>query len=209
MSFQVINSYHISRMYKLFLAPFFPRDFFFPCLFAEEKQLFFGGNYLWMFLLRYSQQMSPLPSHTRRRLQQLHQRCLPECKFLARTCLPVLALKSFWSCCRYVIVWVFFFSSYMLSLYLSGALIPGLSEERCLHRYSDAPAKHRRRFLENDLWPEFLLHCDVEWNRGDRWSMLFFPFQTKKSYRPGNKIFMNSALCASYFLKSEYKLNIY
>lgn len=127
-----------------------------------------------MFLLRYSQQMSPLPSHTRRRLQQLHQRCLPECKFLARTCWSVLALKSFWSCCRYVIVWVFFFSSYMLSLYLSGALIPGLSEERCLHRYSDAPAKHRRRFLENDLWPEFLLHCDVEWNRGDRWSMLFF-----------------------------------
>lgn len=40
MSFQVINSYHISRMYKLFLAPFFPRDFFFPGLFAEEKQLF-------------------------------------------------------------------------------------------------------------------------------------------------------------------------
>lgn len=27
-------------MYKLFLAPFFPRDFFFPGLFAEEKQLF-------------------------------------------------------------------------------------------------------------------------------------------------------------------------
>lgn len=119
MSFQVINSYHISRMYKLFLAPFFPRDFFFPGLFAEEKQLFFGGNYLWMFLLRYSQQMSPLPSHTRRRLQQLHQRCLPECKFLARTCLPVLALKSFWSCCRYVIEWSFFlFLIYVVSLSL-------------------------------------------------------------------------------------------
>lgn len=88
-----------------------------------------------------------------------------------------LALKSFWSCCRYVIEWFFFYSlSHILSLYLSGALIPGLSEERCLHRYSDAPAKHRCRFLENDLWPEFLLHCYVEWNRGDRWSTLFIPF---------------------------------
>lgn len=69
--------------------------------------------------MRYSQQMSPLPSHTRRRLQQLHQRCLPECKFLARTCLPVLALKSFWSCCRYVIEWFFLLSfSYIVSLSL-------------------------------------------------------------------------------------------
>lgn len=122
MSFQVINSYHISRMYKLFLAPFFPRDFFFPGLFAEEKQLFFGGNYLWMFLLRYSQQMSPLPSHTRRRLQQLHQRCLPECKFLARTCWSVLALKSFWSCCRYVIEWSFFSFPHICCLFISLAL---------------------------------------------------------------------------------------
>lgn len=44
--------------------------------------------------MRYSQQMSPLPSHTRRRLQQLHQRCLPECKFLARTCLPVFGIEE-------------------------------------------------------------------------------------------------------------------
>lgn len=174
MSFQVVNSYHISRMYKLFLALF--SETFFPGFICGSDEVVFDGNYLWVFLLRYSQQMSPLPSHTRRRLQQLHQRCLPECKFLARTCLPVLALKSFWSCCRYVIEWVFYSLSHILSLYLSGALIPGLSEERCLHRYSDAPAKHRCRFLENDLWPEFLLHCYVEWNRGDRWSTLFIPF---------------------------------
>lgn len=189
MSFQVVNSYHISRMYKLFLALF--SELFFPGFICGSDAVVFGGNYLWVFLLRYSQQMSPLPSHTRRRLQQLHQRCLPECKFLARTCLPVLALKSFWSCCRYVIELVFYSLSHILSLYLSGALIPGLSEERCLHRYSDAPAKHRCRFLENDLWPEFLLHCYVEWNRGDRWSTLFIPFQNKKNYRPGNKIYIN------------------
>lgn len=201
MSFQVLNSYHISRMYKLFLALF--SEVFFSGFICGSDAVVFDGNYLWVFLLRYSQQMSPLPSHTRRRLQQLHQRCLPECKFLARTCLPVLALKSFWSCCRYVIEWVFFYSlSHILSLYLSGALIPGLSEERCLHRYSDAPAKHRCRFLENDLWPEFLLHCYVEWNRGDRWSTIFISFQNKKSYRPGNKIFLISVSCASYILKN-------
>lgn len=115
MSFQVVNSYHISRMYKLFLALF--SELFFPGFICGSDAVVFDGNYLWVFLLRYSQQMSPLPSHTRRRLQQLHQRCLPECKFLARTCLPVLALKSFWSCCRYVIEWVFLLSfSYIVSL---------------------------------------------------------------------------------------------
>lgn len=117
MSFQVVNSYHISRMYKLFLALF--SETFFPGFICGSDEVVFDGNYLWVFLLRYSQQMSPLPSHTRRRLQQLHQRCLPECKFLARTCLPVLALKSFWSCCRYVIEWVFLLSfSYIVSLSL-------------------------------------------------------------------------------------------
>lgn len=119
MSFQVVNSYHISRMYKLFLALF--SETFFPGFICGSDAVVFDGNYLWVFLLRYSQQMSPLPSHTRRRLQQLHQRCLPECKFLARTCLPVLALKSFWSCCRYVIEWVFFtlFLIYCLSISLA------------------------------------------------------------------------------------------
>lgn len=119
MSFQVLNSYHISRMYKLFLALF--SELFFPGFICGSDAVVFDGNYLWVFLLRYSQQMSPLPSHTRRRLQQLHQRCLPECKVLARTCLTVLALRSFWSCCRYVIEWVFFtlFLIYCLSISLA------------------------------------------------------------------------------------------
>lgn len=39
MSFQVVNSYHISRMYKLFLA-LFSETFFSPGLFAEAMQLF-------------------------------------------------------------------------------------------------------------------------------------------------------------------------
>lgn len=92
MSFQVVNSYHISRMYKLFLALF--SETFFPGFICGSDEVVFDGNYLWVFLLRYSQQMSPLPSHTRRRLQQLHQRCLPECKFLARTCLPVFGIEE-------------------------------------------------------------------------------------------------------------------
>lgn len=92
MSFQVVNSYHISRMYKLFLALF--SETFFPGFICGSDAVVFDGNYLWVFLLRYSQQMSPLPSHTRRRLQQLHQRCLPECKFLARTCLPVFGIEE-------------------------------------------------------------------------------------------------------------------
>lgn len=117
MSFQVVNSYHISRMYKLFLALF--SETFFPGFIYGSDEVVFDGNYLWVFLLRYSQQMSPLPSHTRRRLQQLHQRCLPECKLLARTCLPVLALKSFWSCCRYDIEWVFFLLSFSYIVSLS------------------------------------------------------------------------------------------
>lgn len=150
MSFQVVNSYHISRMYKLFLALF--SEIFFPGFICGSDAVVFDGNYLWMFLLRYSQQMSPLPSHTRRRLQQLHQRCLPECKFLARTCLPVFGIEELLILLPLCYRVVFFYSlSHILSLYLSGALIPGLSEERCLHRYSDAPAKHRCRFLENDL----------------------------------------------------------
>lgn len=120
MSFQVLNSYHISRMNKLFLALF--SELFFPGFICGSDAVVFGGNYLWVFLLRYSQQMSPLPSHTRRRLQQLHQRCLPECKFLARTCLTVLALKSFWSCCRYVIEWVFFTLFLIYCLFISLAL---------------------------------------------------------------------------------------
>lgn len=41
MSFQVINSYHISRMYKLFLAPFFPRDFFFPGFICGREAVVF------------------------------------------------------------------------------------------------------------------------------------------------------------------------
>lgn len=92
MSFQVVNSYHISRMYKLFLALF--SETFFPGFICGSDAVVFDGNYLWVFLLRYSQQMSPLPSHTRRRLQQLHQRCLPECKCLARTCLPVFGIEE-------------------------------------------------------------------------------------------------------------------
>lgn len=40
MSFQVINSYHISRMYKLFLAPFFPRDFFFRVYLRKRSSCF-------------------------------------------------------------------------------------------------------------------------------------------------------------------------
>lgn len=112
MSFQVVNSYHISRMYKLFLALF--SEIFFPGFICGSDAVVFDGNYLWVFLLRYSQQMSPLPSHTRRRLQQLHQRCLPECKFLARTCLPVFGIEELLILLPLCYRVVFFFTLFLI-----------------------------------------------------------------------------------------------
>lgn len=59
MSFQVINSYHISRMYKLFLAPFIPRDFFFRVYLRKRSSCFWWQLFMDVFVALQPTDVAP------------------------------------------------------------------------------------------------------------------------------------------------------
>lgn len=120
MSFQVVNSYHISRMYKLFLA-LFSETFFSPGLFAEAMQLFLMAIIYGCFCCVTANRCRPYLVTPVEDYNNYINAVFLNVSFSRAPAYRFLALKSFWSCCRYVIEWFFFtlFLIYCLSISLA------------------------------------------------------------------------------------------